>query len=122
MQKTKEGPVLVTGATGYVAGWVIKSLLDRGFTVHAAVRDPSDEQKTKYLKSIASHGSLRFFKTDLLDKGSYEKAMQDCTIVFHTASPFIIDITDPQKQLINPAKIGTKNVLEQAATMRQESE
>ena len=34
-------PVLVTGATGYVAGWVVKELLDRGHTVHAAVRDPA---------------------------------------------------------------------------------
>lgn len=114
-QEKEKGPVLVTGATGYVAGWVIKSLLDRGITVHAAVRDPSDKQKTKHIEKIASHGNLKFFKTDLLDKGSYEEAMEGCTIVFHTASPFLIDITDPQKQLIDPAKFGTKNVLEQAS-------
>jgi uncharacterized protein YbjT (DUF2867 family) len=32
--------VLVTGATGYVAGWIVKSLLDAGITVRAAVRAP----------------------------------------------------------------------------------
>ena len=39
MQIDTSKPVMVTGATGYVAGWVIKRLLDEGLTVHAAVRD-----------------------------------------------------------------------------------
>ena len=34
IDKTK--PVLVTGATGYIAGWIVKRLLDDGITVHAA--------------------------------------------------------------------------------------
>ena len=29
-------PVMITGATGYVAGWIIKGLLENGVTVHAA--------------------------------------------------------------------------------------
>ena len=33
-------PVLVTGATGYVAGWIVKGLLEAGATVHATVRNP----------------------------------------------------------------------------------
>jgi uncharacterized protein YbjT (DUF2867 family) len=32
IDKTK--PVLVTGATGYVAGWIVKRLLEEGVTVH----------------------------------------------------------------------------------------
>ena len=31
----KNTPVCVTGATGYVAGWIVKRLLDEGLTVHA---------------------------------------------------------------------------------------
>ena len=50
--------VLVTGATGYVAGWIIKRLLDEGHTVHAAVRDPDNKEKLKHLDQLASeaHG------------------------------------------------------------------
>ncbi|MFI8348101.1 hypothetical protein [Streptomyces sp. NPDC085596] len=33
-------PVLVTGATGYVAGWIVQALLDAGVTVHAALDSP----------------------------------------------------------------------------------
>ena len=41
----KDKPVMITGATGYVAGWIVKKLLDEGFTVHAAVRDPENRKK-----------------------------------------------------------------------------
>ena len=38
----KSRPVLVTGASGYIASWIVKQLLDEGCTVHATVRDPSN--------------------------------------------------------------------------------
>lgn len=41
----KSKPVLVTGANGYVASWLVKKLLDEGITVHAAVRDPNNVKK-----------------------------------------------------------------------------
>lgn len=110
-------PVLVTGATGYVASWLVKRLLDDGFSVHAAVRDPSKTEKLQYLNELAnqSPGNLQYFKADLLDKGSYAEAMQGCEVVFHTASPFAIAVKNPQKDLIEPAQLGTRNVLTQAS-------
>ncbi|PQQ19620.1 hypothetical protein Pyn_22551 [Prunus yedoensis var. nudiflora] len=36
-----EKVVSVTGASGYIASWVVKLLLQRGYTVKASVRDPS---------------------------------------------------------------------------------
>jgi len=109
-------PVLITGATGYVAGWLVKRLLEEGLTVHAAVRDPSNENKLKHLNAMAenSDGSIKYFKSDLLSEGSYAEAMEGCELVFHTASPFTSKIKDPVKDLIEPAVIGTKNVLDQA--------
>lgn len=109
-------PILVTGATGYVAGWLVKLLLKEGFTVHAAVRDPANTTKLQYLNVLAeqSPGHIRYFKSDLLTAGSYAEAMQECSVVFHTASPFTIAVDNPQKDLIEPAQLGTRNVLEQA--------
>lgn len=110
-------PVLVTGATGYVAGWIVKGLLEAGVTVHAAVRDPGNAAKVAHLTKIAdqSDGTLKLFAADLLQEGSYAEAMQGCEIVFHTASPFTARVKDPQKELVDPAVKGTRNVLEQAS-------
>ncbi len=109
-------PILVTGASGYVAGWLVKKLLDEGLTVHAAVRNPDDKEKLKHLDELASQseGTLKYFKSDLLKQGSYAEAMEGCKLVYHTASPFTLNVKDPHKQLIEPALEGTRNVLEQA--------
>lgn len=108
--------VLVTGATGYVAGWLVKKLVEEGHTVHAAVRDPKNKKKTQHLDAIAekTKGSIKYFKSDLLEEGSYKEAMKGCEIVFHTASPFSTAVKDPLKDLIEPAEKGTANVLNSA--------
>jgi nucleoside-diphosphate-sugar epimerase len=115
-QIDKSKPVLVTGANGYVASWIVKKLLDEGINVHAAVRNPNDEKKIQHLKKAAlnSKGTLTFFKADLLSAGSYTEAMQGCELVYHTASPFSTTVKDPQKELIDPALKGTENVLRSA--------
>ncbi len=107
--------VMVTGATGYVAGWLVKRLLEEGHTVHATVRDPGNADKIAHLDAMAAAapGSIRYFKADLLEPGAYAEAMAGCEIVFHTASPFILDVSDPVKELIEPAQTGTRNVLEE---------
>jgi nucleoside-diphosphate-sugar epimerase len=117
MKIDKSKPVLVTGATGYVAGWLVKRLLEEGITVHAAVRNPDKKEKTAHLDAIAekSSGAIKYFKSDLLQPGSYAEAMEGCELVYHTASPFSLRVNDPQKELIDPAKLGTRNVLEQAS-------
>lgn len=109
-------PVLVTGATGYVAGWLVKRLLAEGFTVHGTVRNPDDTNKVAHLQRIAESepGTLRLFKADLLTPGAYADAMKGCEIVFHMASPFTSNVKDAKKDLIDPAVLGTRNVLEEA--------
>ena len=47
-------PVMVTGATGYVAGCLVQRMLDAGLTVHAAVRHLDDPDKLKHLQRIAA--------------------------------------------------------------------
>ncbi|WP_424983704.1 NAD-dependent epimerase/dehydratase family protein [Maritalea sp. S77] len=109
-------PVLVTGATGYLAGWIVQRLLEEGKTVHAAVRDPRNTQKRAHLDEMAAAlpGEIKYFKADLLDEGSFDAAMAGCDVVMHTASPFTSNITDPQKELVDPAVQGTRNVLQSA--------
>lgn len=113
----RTAPVLVTGATGYVAGRLVERLLQEGLTVHAAVRDPDNTEKLQYLNALAEEhpGSIRYFKSDLLATGSYAEAMAGCELVFHTASPFTMSVKDPRRDLVDPAVQGTRNVLETAS-------
>ena len=114
-QIDKHKTVMTTGATGYVAGWIVKRLLDEGLTVHAPVRDPENAEKLQYLNKVAENapGTIKFYKADLLDDGSYAEAMAGCGIVFHTASPFKMHVVDPQKELVDPAQLGTRNILDE---------
>ncbi len=107
---------MVTGANGYVASWLVKRLLDEGLTVHAVVRNPDKKEKIEHLikEAEASKGEIKFFKGDLMQPGSYKRAMEGCELIYHTASPFTIDVKDPQKDLIDPAVKGTENVLNSA--------
>lgn len=105
--------IAVTGASGYIASWVVKKLLQHGFTVHATVRNAEDSVKHVFLYrlQVAYPGQLHLFEADLL-VGGFEEAFEKCDTVIHMASPFLISgIKDPQKQLIDPALEGTRNVL-----------
>ncbi len=108
-------PVLVTGATGYVAGWVVKRLLEEGLTVHGTVRDAGQTDRHQYLHDLAegTGGSLKLFAADLTKTGSFADAMAGCSTVFHVASPYQLNVEDPQRDLIEPAVEGTRNVLEE---------
>ena len=108
-------PVLVTGATGYVAGWVVKRLLEEGLTVHGTVRDAGNTENLQYLYDLAegTEGSLKLYSADLMKEGSFANAMAGCSTVFHIASPFQLNVEDPQRDLIKPAVEGTRNVLDE---------
>lgn len=117
MQIDKTKPVLVTGGNGYIASWIVKYLLADGINVHATVRDPANTAKTGHLLKAAegAKGQLTLFKADLLQQGAFDAAMQGCELVIHTASPFVIKgLKDAQKELVDPAVMGTRNVLESA--------
>ncbi|CAN4123163.1 unnamed protein product [Withania somnifera] len=104
--------VCVTGASGYIASWLVKFLLQRGYTVKATVRDPNDSKKTEHLTSLdGAKERLHLFKANLLEEGAFDAVVDGCEGVFHTASPFYLGAKDPQEELIDPAVKGTLNVL-----------
>ncbi|XP_023523754.1 cinnamoyl-CoA reductase 2-like [Cucurbita pepo subsp. pepo] len=102
--------VCVTGAGGFIASWLVKLLLQKGYTVRGTVRN-ADDQKNAHLKELeGAKERLSLFSADLLDFDSLKAAIIGCDGVFHTASP-VTD--DPEK--VEQAIIGTKNVMAAAA-------
>ncbi|KAK0575792.1 hypothetical protein LWI29_007143 [Acer saccharum] len=111
----EEQRVCVTGAGGYLASWVVKSLLSEGYVVHGTVRDPSnfselvlerifacyfpklasfefvlfsgDNKNAHLMKLEKASENLKLFKTDLLDYEGLCAAIDGCVGVFHIASP-----------------------------------
>ncbi|XP_062118030.1 phenylacetaldehyde reductase-like [Humulus lupulus] len=112
MSGAKTKVVCVTGASGFIASYLIKLLLQRGYTVKASVRHPNDLKKTEHLLLLdGAKERLQLFKADLLEEGSFDSVVEGCEGVFHTASPAFHTTTDPQAELIDPALKGTLNVL-----------
>ncbi|XP_057515121.1 phenylacetaldehyde reductase-like isoform X1 [Amaranthus tricolor] len=108
--------VCVTGASGYIASWIVKLLLQRGYTVKATVRDPGDPKKVEHLHCLeGAKDRLHLVAANLLEEGSFDAAVEGCHGVFHTASPLHNDPNITEAEFLEPAVKGTLNVLNSCA-------
>lgn len=109
--------VLVTGATGFVAGHCVAELLAHGYAVRATVRDTAAVDKVAHLRELADRtgGELEFVAADLDSDAGWDAAMTDCASVLHVASPFPSTPPKDEDELIRPAVDGTLRVLRAAA-------
>jgi nucleoside-diphosphate-sugar epimerase len=108
--------VLVTGGTGFIAGWCIAELLQRGYAVRTTVRSLSKESAVR--AAVASGGAsgdhLAFFAADLTKDDGWDAAMAGCDYVLHVASPLGLDAPRDRNALVAPARDGTLRVLRAA--------
>ncbi|XP_019151167.1 PREDICTED: cinnamoyl-CoA reductase 1-like [Ipomoea nil] len=108
-----EGKVVcVTGASGFIASWLVKLLLHRGYTVHATIRSLKVPSKVSHLLALdGAKERLHLFEADLLKENSFDDAINGCEGVFHTASPVDLSPSATKAELVDPAVKGTLNVL-----------
>ena len=56
-----------------------------------------DPKKTQHLLSLeGAKERLHLFKADLLEEGSFDSVVDGCDGVFHTASPVVSEVINPQ--------------------------
>jgi dihydroflavonol-4-reductase len=105
--------VLVTGATGFVAGHCVEELLAHGYAVRGTVRDPGNEEKVAHLRALG--GDLELVAADLDTDDGWADAVAGCAYVLHVASPFPDAVPGHEDDLIRPAVQGTLRVLRACA-------
>lgn len=108
--------VLVTGGTGFVAGWCIALLLQRGYRVRTTVRDLSKEPAVRAAVAsvVTDTTDLSFHVAELLDDSGWAEAMAGCDYVLHVASPLSGAPAGDRQAFVVPARQGTLRVLKAA--------
>ncbi|MFQ5996197.1 MAG: hopanoid-associated sugar epimerase [Dehalococcoidales bacterium] len=95
--------VLVTGATGFIGANLVRELLKQGYRVRALVRKGSNQRSIEGVDVEVVLGDLR-------DRGSLEKALEGCDVLFHVAAAYTFWSPDPK--LIYETNVkGTENIL-----------
>ena len=115
-KRMKKEAVCVTGANGFIGSWLVRTLLDSGYTtIHASIFPKSDPTHLLELAHSHSDCSILVYEADVLDLEAVCKAVEGCTGVFHVASPCTLENPKhPENDLILPAVQGTLNVLQAA--------
>src|ERR671937_24990 len=108
--------VLVTGGSGYLAGWCIAELLRRGYRVRTTVRSPAREHEVHAAvdSEVDSHHNLTVHQADLTSDDHWDNVIEGCDYVLHVASPFPPKQPKDPDDLIVPARQGTLRVLGKA--------
>lgn len=112
-----DGPVAVTGASGYVGSHVVVALVKHGFTVHACVRDLNNPDKTNHLLDLNKKdysGQVELFSANLLEADSYDTPFKGCSAILHAATPMGYGRENNPRQIYDGAITGTKSVLKSA--------
>ncbi|KAJ3517039.1 hypothetical protein NLJ89_g757 [Agrocybe chaxingu] len=105
--------VLVTGANGYIAMWMIRTLLEEGYTVRGAVRSDVKGRKLREYFGPYEDRVEWVVVEDITKEGAFDEAVKNVDAIEHTASPLSATTDDPN-ELINPAVNGTLGVLKSA--------
>ncbi|MFI9103687.1 NAD-dependent epimerase/dehydratase family protein [Streptomyces fildesensis] len=108
--------VLVTGGSGYIAGWCIVELLRAGYDVRTTVRSHGKEKAVVDAVSTAVDpaGRLGFAVADLTDDEGWDLAVKGVDYVLHVASPLGGAAPDDPDAMIAPARDGALRVLRSA--------
>ncbi|NIJ36684.1 nucleoside-diphosphate-sugar epimerase [Sphingopyxis panaciterrae] len=104
------GTALVTGGSGYIAGFLIRQLIANGWTVHTTVRNLKREADVRGWLDV-DNDKLKFFAADLEHDAGWAESIAGCSHVAHVASPFPLGVPKDADELVVPAREGALRAL-----------
>lgn len=105
--------VLVSGGSGYIAGYLIRQLVADGWTVHTTLRSLAREAAVRELLQV-DDTRLKCFEADLLADAGWAEASAGCSHVAHVASPVPARVPKDPDEVIVPARDGVLRALKAA--------
>ena len=109
-------PILVTGASGFVALHTIIQLLQQGHKVRGTLRTLSREGEVRETISnfVQANNRFEILPAELNQDAGWSEAVKDVEYVLHIVSPFPLFAPKDENELIAPAVQGTQRVLRAA--------
>lgn len=104
--------VLVTGATGFVGSYAVRSLMALGHRPRVLVRDPARAARVLDAVGVEA-GTPETYTGDMLDEEAVARALDGCDAVVHAASA--LGVTDRRTDLVTVNVTGTRHVVGGAA-------
>lgn len=102
--------------SGFIAAHILDQLLSEGHSVVTSVRSQEKGENIKKHHPDAGIDQLDYVVVeDIAQKGAFDTAVKSnppFEAVIHTSSPFHMNTNDSQKDLLDPAIIGTTGLLE----------
>jgi nucleoside-diphosphate-sugar epimerase len=118
----KDGPVAVTGCSGFTGAHMVRELVLHGYTVRACIRDASSWRGKDCVEYLDRLPNVEIVDgCDLFTAGSYDAAFKGCSAVFHVAA-VLGNSADGKSQptgsgnisedVYNGGMVGTRNVID----------
>ncbi|PPQ70462.1 hypothetical protein CVT26_013909 [Gymnopilus dilepis] len=112
VEPNRDTRILVTGGNGFIGMWVIRTLLEQGYSVRGAIRSL---EKGMGLRDYFLNSNVEWVVVkDFYKDGGFDNAVKDVDAIIHMASPVTTDSEDPDAY-IKPAVDGTLSLLKSAA-------
>jgi dihydroflavonol-4-reductase len=110
---TTRGLALVTGGSGYVAGYCISQLLSEGWRVRTTVRNlaRAEDARATIGKIAPKAAAIEFMAADLNSDAGWADAVVGADYVLHVASPLPAVNPKSDDELVRAARNGALRVL-----------